>query len=129
MSKNILFSDPTKHGRKYKSIVGNAYVELTGNSVVESDIVVCAESSYLGCLLDGLIREEGIIEIKCSFTSCDKYFAPKLSLQVQHKYYHQIMGTMMCTWCDLVVWTFKGLIIVHLELDQNFITCTVCTTS
>ena len=28
------------------------------------------------------------------------------------------MGTMTC---DLVVWTFKGLVIVHLELDQNFI--------
>ena len=128
---NILFSDPIKHGRKYEAIARSAYVELTGNVVVESGIVVCADSPYLGCSLDGLIGEDGIIEIKYPFTSCDKDITPetvpyqmlddhtgKLSLQVQHEYHHQIMGTMMC---DLVVWTFKGLVIVHLELDQNFI--------
>ncbi|KAK2148195.1 hypothetical protein LSH36_510g00003 [Paralvinella palmiformis] len=117
--------------RKYEAIARSAYVELTGNVVVESGIMVCADSPYLGCSLDGLIGEDGIIEIKYPFTSCDKDITPetvpyqmlddhtgKLSLQVQHEYHHQIMGTMMC---DLVVWTFKGLVIVHLELDQNFI--------
>jgi len=123
--------------KKHEAIARSAYVELTANVVVESGIVVCANSPYLGCSLDGLIGEDGIIEIKGPFTSRDKDITPetvrylmlddqtgKLSLQVQHEYYHQIMGTMMCTkrkWCDLVVWTFKGLVIVHLELDHNFI--------
>ena len=47
-------------------------MKLTGNVVVESGIVVCADSPYLGCSPAGLIGEGGIIEIKCPFTSCDK---------------------------------------------------------
>ncbi|KAK2152589.1 hypothetical protein LSH36_323g00029 [Paralvinella palmiformis] len=77
MFKNILYSDLIKHGRKYEAIARSAYVELMGNVVVESGIVVCTDSPYLGCSPNGLVREDGIIEIKCPFTSCDKDITPE----------------------------------------------------
>ncbi|KAK2157446.1 hypothetical protein LSH36_191g02057 [Paralvinella palmiformis] len=34
------------------------------------------------------------------------------------------MGYLMCTgreWCDFIVWTFKGIVVVHNKHDNHFI--------
>lgn len=129
-------SDAIKHGKKHEAIARIAYIDLVKESVIESGIIVCAEAPFLGCSPDGLVGDEGLLEIKCPYTARDKDVHPEtvpylknntdgcLQLDTNHDYYYQIMGALLCTdrtWCDFVVWTFKGLKMVRIQRDEEFI--------
>jgi putative phage-type endonuclease len=68
---------------------------------------------WTGCSPDGLIGEDGILEIKCpKFSTLIDYH---LTRKVPTDYYWQMMGEMYITgrkWCDLFVWhpTLKPLL-------------------
>ena len=130
-----LSAAPILHGRKYEPKAAQDYAEEKGVTVEPSGIVVSETTSYLACSPDGLIGKDGILEIKCPYTTRDKeitpvtvpflYFKGKdLALKENHKHYYQVMGTLMCTerkWCDFVVWTFPDIQIIRIERDEPFI--------
>ncbi len=105
-------------------------------NLVDGGVVVSPDVPYLGCSPDGLIGEDGLLEIKCPYSARDhpisadtvKYLIiddnGNLQLKPQHDYYYQVMGTLMCTkrkWCDFVVWSFKGFEVIHIERDESVI--------
>lgn len=129
-------SSAIKHGRKYEPVARDAYCRDKNVSVAESGIVVSMDVPYIGCSPDGLVGAGGIIEIKCPYTACDLPPGPDtipylqrgengdLSLSQNHNYYYQVMGSLCCTtreWCDFVVWTFKGMVVIRIQRDEHFI--------
>ena len=80
-----------------------AYEIMTGENVTEDGFVVHPEISGLGASPDGLVGDDGLIEIKCpnSATHIDTL----LSEKVPAKYITQMQVQMLCTsrkWCDFV---------------------------
>ena len=114
-----LSTESVKHGKKYE---GTALTEYMANRKVvvrSSDIVMCRNAPYIACSPDGLIGDDGLVEVKCPYTARDQNVSPisvsylhvvncRLSLKANHIYMYQIMGAMLCTcrqWCDWVVWS------------------------
>jgi len=80
-----------------------AYEMMTGEDVTEDGFVVHPEISGFGASPDGLVGDDGLIEIKCpnSATHIDTL----LNEKVPAKYITQMQVQMLCTgrkWCDFV---------------------------
>lgn len=89
------------------------YAEITGNEVQEVGFVELDD--YVGCSPDGLVGNEGLIEIKCKqdynhlYAVCNEWVDPEHELQMQYQ--------MLVTerhWCDYVLYNplFKNPIYV-----------------
>ena len=89
------------------------YAEITGNEVQEVGFVELDD--YVGCSPDGLVGDEGLIEIKCKqdynhlYAVCNEWVDPEHELQMQYQ--------MLVTgrhWCDYVLYNplFKNPIYV-----------------
>ncbi|KAK2159549.1 hypothetical protein LSH36_151g07060 [Paralvinella palmiformis] len=88
--KNIK-SSAIIHGRKYEAVACDAYSKDQSVSVNESGIVVSLDVPYIGCSPGGLVGDDGMIEIKCPYTACNKLVIHgKLLLKVNHDYYYQV---------------------------------------
>lgn len=79
------------------------YTLTTGNSVEETGFALHHEISDLGASPDGLIGEDGLVEIKAPNTAT--HIDTLLSETVPQKYVLQMQTQMACTgrqWCDFV---------------------------
>jgi hypothetical protein len=63
--KSIRASAPMAHGSFWESNAREAYEESTGNFVIECGFVDHATIKNLGYSPDGLVGDDGLIEIKC----------------------------------------------------------------
>jgi hypothetical protein len=101
--------------------------EARGEFVTESGFVL-TDDSLFGYSTDGLVGEEGLIEIKCPIDS--------LKIAEMHEtgdvseYIHQMQGGMWVTgrkWCDFIMYVpdleavGKDLYVKRIERDDNFI--------
>ena len=80
-----------------------AYEIITGATVVETGFVLHPEIAGFGASPDGLIGEDGLIEIKCPNTAT--HIDTLLADKVPTKYIIQMHVQMLCTgraWCDFV---------------------------
>jgi putative phage-type endonuclease len=80
-----------------------AYEIVTGAAVVETGFVLHPEIAGFGASPDGLIGDDGLIEIKCPNTAT--HIDTLLSDKVPTKYITQMHVQMICTgrkWCDFV---------------------------
>ena len=130
-----LSTEPIKHGKKYEGTALTDYMANRKVVVRSSGIVVCRNAPYLACSPDGLVGDDGLVEVKCPYTARDQNVSPisvpylhvvndRLALKSNHIYMYQIMGAMMCTgrqWCDLVVWSRRGHKVVTIHRDDQFI--------
>ena len=80
-----------------------AYEFLTGNDVQEVGFVDHPSISMAGASPDGLVGDDGLLEIKCPNTAT--HIDTILSGSVPDKYRKQMLWQMACTgraWCDFV---------------------------
>jgi len=80
-----------------------AYEIMTGATVVETGFVPHPEIAGFGASPDGLIGDDGLIEIKCPNTAT--HIETLLSDKVPGKYITQMHVQMLCAgrkWCDFV---------------------------
>lgn len=80
-----------------------AYEIMTGATVVETGFVLHPEIAGFGASPDGLIGDDGLIEIKCPNTAT--HIETLLNDKVPAKYITQMHVQMLCTgrrWCDFV---------------------------
>lgn len=100
-------------GHQHEANARALYEEVTGNAVKE--IGFAEQDDYAGCSPDGLVGEEGLIEIKCKqdnnhlYAVCNEWIDPDHELQMQYQ--------MLITnrhWCDYVLYNplFKNPIYV-----------------
>ena len=79
------------------------YESRTGELVEEVGFVLHATIKEAGCSPDGLVGDDGLIEIKCPNTAT--HIETLLSKQAPSKYITQMQWQMACTgrkWCDFV---------------------------
>lgn len=80
----------------------NAYRLVTGQEVQE--VGFCIYDEFVGCSPDGLVGDDGLIEIKCK-TDTNHLFAV-INNWVDPKHYAQMQFQMLVTgrnWCDYVL--------------------------
>jgi len=133
-----------KYGLETESIAREKYIEHTGNQVTLTGLIIDTTNGWLACTPDGLVNDDGemgLIEIKCIaakdfmnesiekyVTYCKKSFLIKnengtIQLKTTHHFYYQIQGQLHITgrsFCDLVVYTTKDLLIERIYSDQGF---------
>ena len=120
-------------GETYEADARLAYETVTGNSV---DLCGFIEwSRIFGGSPDGLVGEDGIIEIKCPFNSSNHVRYLLLENQyelngLKPEYYAQIQGNLLVTgrkWCDFISYDPRcvraefALKILRVNRDEEFI--------
>jgi len=96
-------SSAMQWGTETEPMACAAYESRSGNLVTATGLVVHPEIEMAGASPDGLIDEDGLIEIKCPLTAT--HIDTLLGKSVPGKYVTQIHWQMACTgrsWCDFV---------------------------
>lgn len=93
---------------------------------------------YLGSSPDGLIGDDGIVEVKCPYSAAEmtpeeaitagkikvlKQTKDGIIINKSHNYFYQIQGQLHITgrqYCVLVLWTKKGMLTWRIERDDEF---------
>lgn len=99
---HVVTSQAMEWGTELEQDARNKYIELTGNEVSQCDFIEFGE--FAGGTPDGIIDEDGIIEIKCPFNPAN-HCETIITNEVPEKYLMQIQGNLMVTdrkWCDYV---------------------------
>lgn len=120
---------PINHGRKFEDVAINKYEHDTGRKVMKCGLIVHPKHAYIGGSPDALVGDDGIVEAKCPYSArflepmkC-AYFNKEGLLPKHHRHQYQIQGLLEITgrkWCDLVVYTFKGIAISRIYRDSDF---------
>ena len=113
-------------GTEIEPLARAQYELKTGNMVNQVGFVVHPMIEQAGASPDGLIGEDGCIEIKCPNTST--HLDTLLSQKVPSKYITQMTWQMVCTgrkWCDFVSYDPRlpenlQLYIERIELDEEY---------
>ena len=89
-------------GTELEPLARDCYAFLTGNTVVEEAFVHHPRIDMAGCSPDGLIGDDGLVEIKCVGTA--KHIALLKGAKPEDRYIKQVLWQMACTgrqWADL----------------------------
>jgi len=112
-----------EHGIENEEIACMVYEFEFGNKVNKVGFVIY--NDYVGCSPDGMINDDGLVEIKCP--SDKVYFNLLLDNKIDPKYLWQMqMQMLVCNrkWCDYVVYNpnFKQQIYIErVERDELMI--------
>ena len=90
-----------QHGIDTEAEARNAYEFITGSTVTETGFFVHPSINWAGASPDGLVGDDGLIEIKCPNTST--HITTLRGGSVPDKYIKQMQFQMACTgrnWCD-----------------------------
>jgi putative phage-type endonuclease len=96
-------SDHMQYAIEHEPIARAAYEAHTGLKVVEEGFVPHPRLPMCGASPDGLVGDDGLIEIKCLNTA--NQIETLLKEEVDEKYRLQMIWQMACTgrqWCDFV---------------------------
>jgi len=142
--KNILypsFSDTAaiKYGREMEEIARKEVAAKLKKEIKKCGLFIDRENPFLGASPDGIIDEDGLIEIKCPLsaenltaeeaiktvsnltTIFDKKDENKM--RCTHKYFYQIQGQLNITrrdYCLFVLWTPKSIKKIYVQRDNDF---------
>lgn len=118
-----------KHGIFYEDKARKIYEKLTKNKAIQIGLAVPKWNIHLATSTDGIIGEEGILEIKCPL----KYYKELEFLEVKNDFrnfinkshYLQMQGGMAILnrkWCDYVVYypKYKKIFIYRVPFDQEY---------
>jgi putative phage-type endonuclease len=109
----------TEYGTRNEAGALTEYVMETGNDVEQIGFVT--REHWAGCSPDGLIGEDGGLEIKCPF-GLRKDEAPAFkTLKEQPHYYDQIQFSLWVTgrkWWDFYQWSPNGTMLERVEVDE-----------
>ena len=90
-------------GQEQEAPAREAYTKTTGNVVTEVGFVEHPTIGSAGASPDGLVGDDGLIEIKCPTTAT--HLEILLNEEVNERYVWQMMWQVACTkrqWCDFV---------------------------
>lgn len=109
-----------ERGKEQEDTARSLYELQTGQFVTQVGYVELDE--YTGGSPDGLVGDDGLIEIKCQKPSV--YIKTRHSRKPDSKYMWQMQHLMYITdrkWCDFVVYNehFEDLVIIRVERDEK----------
>jgi len=128
-----------KYDRENEETVRQELAANLKKEIKTCGLFIDSENPYLGAFPDGLIDEDGLVEIKCLLSAEDLTAEeaiktlPRLraifdrnnknKLNRNHKYFYQIQGQLNITkrdYCIFVLWTPKSLKTVYVHRDKEF---------
>lgn len=112
----------TEYGTDNEGLARAAYEMETGNAVEQVGFVPM--DKWAGSSPDGLIGNEGLIEIKCPFGKRKDEKPEFASIDEQPHYYAQIQFQLFCTvrvWCDFWQWSAHGCKLERVAYDPVWI--------
>ncbi|MGL6124265.1 MAG: lambda exonuclease family protein [Shewanella sp.] len=126
------FQEPARgwaldRGHKLEDACRIRYQEQTGSIVTSSGLVLTDDRRF-GYSTDGLVDDDGLLEVKCPVDSLK--ILSMLTTLDPSEYIHQIQGGLWITgrqWCDLVMYApmlesvGNDLIILRIKRDEQFI--------
>nr|CAH7732897.1 unnamed protein product [Callosobruchus chinensis] len=122
----------TTHGRNFEKHAIELYEKISNVTCSRSGLVIHRQYPYLAASPDGLVGSDGIVEVKCPYNARNsdphKYNFDFLnkngeSVRCVHNYYYQIQGILEVTdrtWCDLIIYTFKGIKVIRVNRNKKF---------
>lgn len=118
-------SDAMKWGTENEPFARAAYEIESGVMVEQTGLVMHPEIQFAGASPDGLVGEDGLVEIKCPNTST--HIEYMLMGEPPKKYQPQMLWQMECTgraWCDFVSYDPRmpaelQLMVVRFERDDE----------
>ena len=135
-TKDLSKMPAIKHGVDHEGTAVREYEQEFGVQVKKCGIFL-NNCGILGGSPDGLVGEDGILEIKCPYKVKDVTAITDLSrlgylkktptgdysLITSHKYYHQLQGNIYLTqraWCDFVIWTPRLMYCIRIARDTHW---------
>ena len=122
MSAPVFVTQWMTRGNELEPDARNLYTLITDNEVQEVGFIL-DNSGEFGCSPDGLIGEDGGIEVKCPAPSNHDKWSDKGVCPTKH--YAQVQGCMLITerkWWDFMSYhPEKDPFIVRVERDEEFI--------
>lgn len=141
--KTMLYSsfdcEAMAYGRKHEPIARHRIEEEIGKPIKPCGLFIDLEKPFLGATPDGLIDEDGLVEIKCpssarTLTPDEAIKEKKITfwkidalgdvkVNPKHEYFFQVQGQLHVTqrsYCLFCVWTPKGVKIERVERDDDF---------
>jgi len=116
-----------QHGIDHEDDARNLYFVSRELPIDEEGFIDHPSIPYSGCSPDGMVSDDGLVEIKCPNTATHiEYLRTK---KVPNKYLYQMQWQMACTgrkWCDFVSYdprmpTRLQLLIIHVPRDDELI--------
>lgn len=99
------------------------YTMETGRVVQETGFHVDPGADWLGASPDGLVGDDGVVEIKCPFGQRDKNPPQFKTAEQQPHYWAQMQVEMVCTdrqWCDFYQWAPHGSRLERVYFDPEW---------
>lgn len=133
-SHNNLRTKGIVFGRMNETKAIKIYEERSNVAVEKCGFFICEAYPFLGASPDGLIGENGIIEVKCLESIkgkliealpknvCYTVEGDRVTLKRNHKYYYQVQGQLNITkreYCDFVIFTESDFSIERIYKDTN----------
>jgi putative phage-type endonuclease len=115
----------TEHGNLHEPLAAMDYQNKTGNLVTECGFFVHPDHDWLGASPDGLVDDDGLVEIKCPFGLRNKKGDDLVfkTAEEQPHYYAQMQIEMACTgrkWCDFYSWSKHGDSLERIEYSPQW---------
>jgi putative phage-type endonuclease len=117
-------------GTEQESFARAAYEAATGVIVTDTGFVIHPQIEQAGASPDGLVGDDGLVEIKCPNTAT--HIDTLINKTIPAKYHSQMQWQMTCTgrqWCDFVSFDPRmpeelRLFVKRIKADQDFISTT-----
>lgn len=114
-------------GQDVEPFAREAYELETGRSVVETGFIIHPQYSFVGCSPDGLINEDGGLEMKCPKSS--RVHLERFTTGLPDEYKPQVQGCMWVTdreWWDFVSFDPRmpeshQILIIQIVRDDKYI--------
>ncbi len=117
LDSEIVVSAPMQWGTDHEDEAIAAYEAESGNFVESTGFHQHVLLKWLGASPDGLVSDDGLIEVKAPYSK-------KLeSIDTKPHYYAQIQVQLACCdrdWCDFVTWTPNGMTIERVMFDGEW---------
>jgi len=113
-------NDATRWGTKNEANGVLAYSAHTGNLVRPTGLHVHNDYPWLAGSPDGLIGEEGLLEVKCPYWR--KRDGSRLHKSIPMHYYLQVLLCLECAnreWCDFISWAPENYTIFRITRDSD----------
>ena len=115
-------TDAMQWGLDYEDAAKAAYTAETGNFIEEVGFVLPDNTDAYGGSPDGLVGDDGLLEVKCPQAETLAAWARKQVLPSEYK--PQVQGLMMITgrqWCDFWAWhPYPFHFLVRVEADLKY---------
>lgn len=108
-------NEATQRGQELEPVARRAYELRFAKSAPPCDFVAHPEHIWLGATPDGVVGEDGLLEIKCPMHKAHEEVPLHYMAQVQGQ-----LEIMDRAWCDFVSWQPDRMVVIHVPRSREY---------